>query len=491
MDNRAAAALLERVREKAAGAIADLLGSAGNAVSDFASPSNVNHPFATALQDMARTRLDAEAAKNVGGIALAGLGAGAGLRGLLGLTNLTRKNITDHSIKARGGPDILPLPIPVEDEEKAAGVTQMASIPWYGPAAVLGGLGSAALGWKGVDRVLKRRAKAERDAEMEAARNEFSDALMGQYAKPVAMKSAAAGPTWADVGAELDGLFGEVEKVAGMDDTLGMLAGGYGTYAGLSGLLTGAFVYDKMRKRSRRAVLEKAMQRRDRRRFNQAPTEIQAVPVPVSSIPRLAPEEAADAISHPVGTPPSIKLGAEKAGIAPSTARQALDRLLAGTHSMPADMVAHKADVIERWLANPKRAARAAAEPRVGLRGEAGLEGELSHLDEMRKLMNVRPPAAATATAPPAGGGAGHLPTRDGDTGLGIPPMAPRGLAGLKPPAPAPRPPAAAAPPPAATPKGQLSAKLLSALGLGGLAGGAAAGDLMTPSAPPAKVPAA
>jgi hypothetical protein len=41
-----------------------------------------------------------------------------------------------------------------------------------------------------------------------------------------------------------------------------------------------ALVYDKARKRQRRAIIEKAIQRRDRRNFNVAPPEITAVPEP-------------------------------------------------------------------------------------------------------------------------------------------------------------------------------------------------------------------
>lgn len=67
-----------------------------------------------------------------------------------------------------------------------------------------------------------------------------------------------------------------------LSNLAGQAAGGYGMYAGLSGLLTGALVYDKMSKRSRRAVLDSALKKRQRRRFMQQPTEIYAQPEPVA-----------------------------------------------------------------------------------------------------------------------------------------------------------------------------------------------------------------
>lgn len=169
--------------------------------------------------------------------------------------------------------------------------TTKSGIPWYGPAMLLGGLAGLAGGWKGMDTVIDQRRRREQEEELDAARQEFHDALLGQYAKPGAKQ--AGDDTMVKVGRVLDTLF---DKLAGavtsdapvpekraldLGNLAGQAAGGYGMYAGLSGLLTGAMIYDKMQKRSRRAILEKALQRRQRRRFMQQPTELYAQPEPV------------------------------------------------------------------------------------------------------------------------------------------------------------------------------------------------------------------
>ena len=153
-------------------------------------------------------------------------------------------------------------------------------IPWYGPAMMTAGLVGLGAGWKGVDSVLNKRRERERAKELDLARTEFHDALMGQYDKPL----AGAGPTKkaaADLGPALDALYDQFEKAAfALNDAAGQGVGMYGMYAGLTGLMTGALVYDKARKRQRRAILDKAMQRRERRKFNVSPPEITAVPDP-------------------------------------------------------------------------------------------------------------------------------------------------------------------------------------------------------------------
>lgn len=177
--------------------------------------------------------------------------------------------------------------------------TTKGGIPWYGPAVMLGGMGGLALGWKGMDRILDARRKREMTAEMDRARQQFHDALLSQYDEPRKTNPALVSKTASDsvmekVGTVLDVLFDKFEAAKEKEaETLGQkqafdwsnaggrAAGGYGMYAGLSGLLTGALVYDKMQKRSRRAVLDKALQQRQRRKFMQQPTEIVAVPEPM------------------------------------------------------------------------------------------------------------------------------------------------------------------------------------------------------------------
>lgn len=176
--------------------------------------------------------------------------------------------------------------------------TTKSGIPWYGPAMLLGGLGGLGVGWKGMDALIDARRKKQMEGELEQARTQFHDALMAQYDRPAKLApglgKAAGDDTMVRVGRAIDALFVKLgaaldreaarptEKAAlDLSNLAGQAVGGYGMYAGLSGLLTGALVYDKINKRSRRAVLEAALKKRQRRRFMQSPTEIYAQPEPV------------------------------------------------------------------------------------------------------------------------------------------------------------------------------------------------------------------
>jgi len=179
--------------------------------------------------------------------------------------------------------------------------TTKSGIPWYGPAMLLGGLGGLGVGWKGMDALIDARRKKEMEGELETARSQFHDALMSQYAKPVEIhpelmgkSKAAADATMAEVGRALDDLWEKTSAALAAEEAApttkaafdlsnaaGQAAGGYGMYAALSGLLAGSLVYDKINKRSRRSVLDAALKKRQRRRFNQQPTEIYAQPEPV------------------------------------------------------------------------------------------------------------------------------------------------------------------------------------------------------------------
>jgi hypothetical protein len=264
--------------------------------------------FADAVQNVANAQLRADALRDVRNLTLATLGVGAAGRGLVGLINVMKSKPR----KTRSGPAHLPLPYLAAPPaapppaEKVGGflagdaASSKQGIPWYTPAMMLGGMAGLGLGWKGVDAVIDSRRRAEREKELESARQDFHDALLSQYDEPLKsgpatlkLKRAADESDMVKAGRALDGLFDRfsaaLEKAAvDWPNLAGNATGLYGAYAGLSGLLTGALVYDKIRKRSRRAVLEKALQRRQRRQFVQSPTEIYAVPEPVETSPEAA-----------------------------------------------------------------------------------------------------------------------------------------------------------------------------------------------------------
>jgi hypothetical protein len=240
-----------------------------------------------AMQSQNHAMLGQEAMNNVGTLGLTALGVGAAARGAVGLYHILRNNFGKPK-RTRSGPALLSLPYPVAKEalDLDTNVTRVGGLPWYGPAMMATGLAGLGVGWKGVDMVLKRRAKKDREAQLAAARQQFHDSLVSQYDKPYAAtgpfgKAAADKTHRSELGYQLDRLYNAVtEKVATFGDEMGQLAGGYGMAGGTLAFLTGAIVYDKMKKRQQRAILEKALQKRERRRFAQQPTEITAVPEP-------------------------------------------------------------------------------------------------------------------------------------------------------------------------------------------------------------------
>jgi hypothetical protein len=278
MDNSTALSILNRVKE--------------------AQTKQASQPFVQAVQGMAGQQLKSDALGDVGNLALATLGLGAGARGAVGLYNLLR----NRPVNTRSGPAELPLPIPVaappaeEEEEKLAGflsgdaASTKGGLPWYGPAMMLAGMTGLGAGWKGVDMLLDSRRQKQREEELNKARSDFNNALLAQYDQPVTglgtLKAASDdAQTMQKVAEELDVLYDQFAaaftKQADLGNIAGMATGGYGMYAGLSGLLAGAMVFDKIRKRSRANVVNKALQRRERRTFQQQPPEVYAVPEPV------------------------------------------------------------------------------------------------------------------------------------------------------------------------------------------------------------------
>ncbi len=257
--------------------------------------------FAGVVQNMTAQRLQSDAFKDVQDFGLGGLGVGIAGRGLLGLVQHLRAN---RPKKTRTGPAHLPMPFPAAPEKVGSFVAgDMAStkdgIPWYGPASMLGLAGGAALGWKGMDMLINRQRRKKMESELSDAREQFHDALMSQYSKPVEIhpelmnKNAEDANTMVKVGQALDELYDtfltamqaqdtNVKQAMDLPNMAGQLTNRYGMYAGATGLLAGALVYDKLSKRSRRAVLESALKKRQRRRFMQQPTEIYAQPEPMA-----------------------------------------------------------------------------------------------------------------------------------------------------------------------------------------------------------------
>ena len=250
---------------------------------------SANHPLVEAVRSARQQLVQQDALAQLKNIGLTSLGIGAGAAGLAGLS----KSLSSPAPAASARSPLLPLPYPEEEAEEAppddgqrktADVTSPVGLAWFGPAALGAGLLGLGAGWKGIDAVLRHRARKERSDQLDEARSNFREAILGLHRSN---KTAAA---LEQVFEKLDAALAQrntgIPKQASWanfaDNAAGGLAGGYGAYAGLSGLLAGLFVYDKIKKRSRQAVLQKAMQRRDRRQFIQQPPEVFAVTEPTS-----------------------------------------------------------------------------------------------------------------------------------------------------------------------------------------------------------------
>jgi heme exporter protein D len=307
VDNHTAATILAKVRAKRAAA------TPGAA-------------FADAVRGMTNAQVKSDALRDVGNLGMVSAGVGAAGAGLAGLVNLLKRV---KQKPPRSGPALLPLPYPVEPAEMPAkmkfgsflggdAATSKAGLPWYGPAMVGVGVAGLGAGWKGIESLLAARRQRETDTELDSARREFHDALLAQYDKPLpAHPALAAEAPLRKAGRALDAAYDKFEdalaggekRAVDWGNAGGAALGGYGVYAGLSGLMTGAFVLDKMKKRSRRAILEKALQRRQRRQFMQQPTEIYAVPEPVAGSPaRPGFRQEMKTLAQPPDAPPTAEI---------------------------------------------------------------------------------------------------------------------------------------------------------------------------------------
>jgi hypothetical protein len=235
--------------------------------------------FANAVNQMQTAQLKSDSMKDVKNLGILSLGVGAAGAGAIGLYNVLKRN----KERKTHGPAVLPMSLPTKGASFLAGddAATKSGIPWYGPAMLMGGLAGLGLGWKGTDYLLNRRRKSEGQAELDKARQEFNDALLAQNAAPKTASERSS--TMEKVGRDLDRLFDMLQaplqkEALDLANAGGQALGGYGMYAGLSGLLTGAVLYNQAKKRSRQAVLEAAMKRRHRRNFMQSPTSIEAVP---------------------------------------------------------------------------------------------------------------------------------------------------------------------------------------------------------------------
>lgn len=252
-------------------------------------PKSANDNFYNAVQVAAAQQLQNQALRNALSLGAVGLGAGAAGRGLQGLMQLVNRNVTKPK---KLTPAAVPVDIPMQEEEvepKMAGMSDflqgnyaqsVGGVPWAIPASVGAGLAGGYAGWNAMDYLLDKRRKGDLDAELEQAKQEYESALMANSHGKMAADGTLA--------ADLDRLYDAVsekkaeaasEKTAtSMADWAGFGLGNYGLYAGASGAAGAMLAYNWAKKRQRRALIEKALKERRKRRFSSQPAAMYVRP---------------------------------------------------------------------------------------------------------------------------------------------------------------------------------------------------------------------
>ena len=228
--------------------------------------------FYDAVQAATARVLKQKALAQAGTTALAGLGAGAGLRGLFGLLNMRRD--TQVEPETVGAP-ASEVEIPTH---KMANVGKFLSgdyartvpgIPWAIPAITSAGVVGSYAGWKGIDKLLDAKRRHDLERELEEAKGDYEAALAGT----------------SKLGQDLDELCSVVEKSSAAADVAGKATGLYGVYAGTSGLLGAILAYNYAKKRQKRKLLEDAKSQRRRQQYARQPAVIYAKSTPGKEVP--------------------------------------------------------------------------------------------------------------------------------------------------------------------------------------------------------------
>jgi hypothetical protein len=289
MDQKTAEELLQQVRaaaeEKQAetgySGLTGMLSSIGKSQPDYDN-------LATAVRSQANSKMQQGAMSNVIKAMLLAGGAGAGLRGLTGLQRMFSGQSKPVPSRTVDMPVAYPVS-PEEEEEKTAEIgnskaTANYGLNWYIPSMVLGAPLAAYGGWKGVDAILDTQRRKKTESDLDDAKKKYQQALLGSY------KMSADEQSPEDV---LDAVFDEHYSKSAEEE--GFIGGLINRYApNLPGISQGlaatyaipatvggyALVNSIMKKKSKRALLQKAMRERARRQAQSQPAELYAIPHP-------------------------------------------------------------------------------------------------------------------------------------------------------------------------------------------------------------------
>jgi len=218
------------------------------------------------LDRMKQDKINQDSKNLIGKVLLTALGGGMAVRGLTGLSNVLKPT------QQYAPPSTADFEVPYGSKKKEKEAVDAFDNPWTMPAVMLGGPAAFYGGWKGIDKLLDRQRKGKTEDELKAEKDRYRKALIAAY------KTAEDENKTTDE--LLEGCFSK--SAAGIWDSFeraGNLGKGLAlTYGIAAPLAAYSFVNDKMQSSSRRAVLEKALRERARRRAKQQPFELYATP---------------------------------------------------------------------------------------------------------------------------------------------------------------------------------------------------------------------
>lgn len=276
MDQKTAASLLEEIQQEKQANPTSFSGPT-SWFSRIGNPSSPNNSLVQDVKRHANSQMQHGAINTILKAMLLAGGTGAAMRGITGLQNLFSKD--EEPVPSR----TVDMPVAYPSEEKEAGMNEGATAPYglnyFIPGMLLGTPLAAYAGWKGVDAMLDKQRQQKTEDELDRVKKDYQQALLDSY------KTAEDGEEVTED--LLDSVFDQT-KSAGVTDFIqkfapnlpGAATGLMAAYA-IPATIGGYAVVDSvMKKRSKRALLRKAMAERARRQARQQPAELYAIPVP-------------------------------------------------------------------------------------------------------------------------------------------------------------------------------------------------------------------
>lgn len=275
MDAATAKQLLSEIKE------AEFKGFSGLAgfIPSFGTASPAAETMNKQIQQIHNDKLQSDAAKTILKTLLVAGGLGAAVRGYTGLSNL------GDSKKRKPVNRVVEMPVQYPEKQALFGndnskATSMIGLDYFAPAIMLGAPLAAYGGWKGVDAILNKQREKEVESDLNRAKAEYEKALLGSYKKgtdeALDLAFEAHEKTANPI---MEGLSGLANYISPNLSGAGL---GLGAAYTLATLPLGYHIVNKvMKKNSKRALLQKAIEERARRQAKIQPPEIYAVPTPV------------------------------------------------------------------------------------------------------------------------------------------------------------------------------------------------------------------